>query len=151
MKTVTRRTVTLGVTLFPLIAVQAALAETEAPAAITDGNSFDAMIAAAKGPVAVDLWAVWCGPCKKFAPVFDAVASSGKYADVSFARLDVGPVSGPLWQSATKRYGFTYIPAVLLFGAGGKWVATASGGVSTWGEWKLKDWLNWKLPEARPR
>jgi thioredoxin 1 len=129
--------------------MRGALAATEAPLTLPDEKSFDAALAATTTLLAVDLWATWCGPCKRFAPIFDAVASSGKFPGTSFARLDVGPVNGPLWQSATEKYGFKFIPAVLLFAPGGRFVATASGGVSTWSEWKLRDWLSWKLPEAR--
>jgi thiol:disulfide interchange protein len=112
-------------------------------------RDLDQMVAQATSPLVVDLWAAWCGPCKNFAPVFDAVATSGKFPGTSFARLDVGPTSGHLWQTASFKYGFTFIPAVVLFAPGGRYVATATGGVSTWSEWKLRDWLSWKLPDAR--
>ncbi len=36
--------------------------------------------------VIVDFWADWCGPCKRFAPVFDQV--SEKHPDVVFGKID---------------------------------------------------------------
>ena len=35
----------------------------------------------------VDFYAVWCGPCKMVAPMFDQL--SNRYTDVNFLRVDV--------------------------------------------------------------
>ena len=36
--------------------------------------------------VLVDFWADWCGPCKRFAPIYDK--ASAEHGDITFAKLD---------------------------------------------------------------
>jgi thioredoxin 1 len=48
-------------------------------------ETFEAAITA-EGITLVDWWAAWCGPCRRFAPVFEA--ASEQHPDVTFAKVD---------------------------------------------------------------
>ena len=78
------------------------------PIAVTD-SSFDAEVLRASGPVVVDFWAEWCGPCKMIAPILDEIAS--EYQDrVKIAKLNIdeNPQTPP-------KFGIRGIPTLILF------------------------------------
>jgi len=55
-----------------------------ATVALTAAN-FDE-VTSRDGIVLVDFWADWCGPCKRFAPVYERV--SDKHPDITFGKVD---------------------------------------------------------------
>ena len=50
-----------------------------------DKDNFEAAITD-NDIVIVDFWAPWCGPCKSFAPIYEAI--SEKHDDVVFAKIN---------------------------------------------------------------
>ena len=78
----------------------------------TSDSSFDSAVLQAEGPVLVDFWAEWCGPCKMIAPVLEEIAIEyGEKLKVCKMDVDANPDTAP-------KYGIRGIPTLILFNNG---------------------------------
>ena len=75
---------------------------------VTDA-SFQQDVLGASGPVLVDSWAEWCGPCRMIAPALEEISNEmGEKVTVAKLNIDENP-------DAPVKYGVRGIPTMILF------------------------------------
>ena len=94
-------------------------------------TTFESEVLKATGPVVVDFWAEWCGPCRMIGPALEEIAGSlGDKVKIVKLNVDESPAT------ATK-YGIQSIPTLMIFKNG----QLASKQVGAAPRQKLEQWI----------
>lgn len=86
-------------------------------------TDFEATVLKATGPVLVDYWAEWCGPCRAIAPILDEVA--GAYQ----GKLQIAKMNVDENREIPGKHGVRGIPTLMLFN-NGEVIATHVGALN---------------------
>jgi len=97
----------------------------------TSDQQFDDDVLKAAGPVLVDFWAEWCGPCKTIAPALEEIASEMN-GRVTIAKMNID--ENP---QTPQKYGVRGIPTLMLFKDG----AVAATKVGAASKSQLSEWV----------
>ena len=97
---------------------------------VTDA-SFEEEVLKAQGPVLVDYWAEWCGPCKMIAPILDEVAREYD------GKLKVAKLNIDQNEATPPKFGIRGIPTLMIFKNG----ELASRQVGAAPKAKLEQWI----------
>ncbi len=94
--------------------------------------SFEADVLKSSGPVVVDFWAEWCGPCKQIAPALEEIAGAmGDKVKIVKLNVDENP-------DTAAKYGIMSIPTLMLFKNG----EMKSRQVGAAPKQKLQQWIS---------
>ena len=94
--------------------------------------SFEADVLKAEGPVVVDFWAEWCGPCRMIGPALDEISASlGEKVKIVKLNVDENP-------AVAAKYGIMSIPTLMIFKGG----ELASRQVGAAPKAKLEQWIS---------
>ena len=85
-----------------------------------DDNNFESEVLQANGPVLVDFWAPWCGPCRQIAPVIEQLAGENAGA-IKIGKLNVDDAP-----NSAQSYGVSSIPTLMIFKDGEAWNASSA-------------------------
>ena len=102
--------------------------------AVNDTN-FEEEVVKANGPVLVDFWAPWCGPCRSLMPIVEEIAGEmGEKIKIVKVNIDEAPVT-------PGKFGLRGVPTLMIF-KDGNVVDTRVGGLP---KAQLTSWIEGNL------
>jgi thioredoxin 1 len=93
---------------------------------------FESEVLKANGPVVVDFWAEWCGPCRMIGPVLEELSAGNLNGKVKIVKLNVD--ENP---ATAQKYGIMSIPTLMIFKNG----ELASRQIGAAPKQKLEQWI----------
>ena len=93
--------------------------------------TFESEVLKAAGPVVVDFWAEWCGPCRMIAPALEEIAGSlGEKVKIVKLNVDENPATAA-------KYNIQSIPTLMIFKDGNM----SSRQIGAAPKQKLEQWI----------
>lgn len=89
----------------------------------TTDSTFEKDVLQAEGPVLLDFWATWCGPCKAIAPILDEIAETYQ-GRLKVVKLDIDEN-----EQTPAKYAVRGVPTLMMF-KNGEVVATKIGALA---------------------